>query len=65
MSVGHPAPMKRDAIFRIGSLAKPMTAVAAMIAITVRGLLKSSAPQADSAGTAASVRRPTRILPKG
>jgi CubicO group peptidase (beta-lactamase class C family) len=28
MSFGHPAPMKRDAIFRIASLAKPITAVA-------------------------------------
>jgi len=33
MSVGHPAPMKRDAIFRIASLAKPITAVAAMILV--------------------------------
>jgi CubicO group peptidase (beta-lactamase class C family) len=33
MSVGHTAPMKRDAIFRIASLAKPMTAVAAMILV--------------------------------
>jgi len=31
MSIGHPAPMKRDTIFRIASLAKPITAVAAMI----------------------------------
>src|SRR6202521_2546379 len=31
LSAGHPAPMKRDTIFRIGSLAKPITAVAAMI----------------------------------
>lgn len=31
LSVGHPAPMKRDTIFRIGSLAKPITAAAAMI----------------------------------
>ncbi len=33
MSVGHPAPMKRDAIFRIASLTKPVTAVAAMILV--------------------------------
>jgi CubicO group peptidase (beta-lactamase class C family) len=33
MSLGHPAPMRRDAIFRIASLAKPMTAVAAMILV--------------------------------
>jgi CubicO group peptidase (beta-lactamase class C family) len=33
MSFGHPAPMKRDAIFRIASLAKPITAVAAMILV--------------------------------
>src|SRR5262249_43629416 len=33
MSVGHSAPMKRDAIFRIASLAKPITAVAAMILV--------------------------------
>jgi CubicO group peptidase (beta-lactamase class C family) len=33
MSVGHPAPMTRNAIFRIASLAKPITAVAAMILI--------------------------------
>jgi len=33
MSVGHPAPMKRDTIFRIASLVKPMTAVAAMILV--------------------------------
>ena len=33
MSVGHPAPMKRNTIFRIASLAKPITAVAAMILV--------------------------------
>ncbi len=33
MSVGHPAPMQRDTIFRIASLTKPITAVAAMILI--------------------------------
>jgi CubicO group peptidase (beta-lactamase class C family) len=33
MSFGHPAPMKRHAIFRIASLAKPVTAVAAMILV--------------------------------
>ena len=33
MSVSHPAPMKRDTIFRIASLTKPITAVAAMILI--------------------------------
>src|SRR5881396_2623426 len=33
MSVGHPAPMKRDTIFRIASLTKPITAAAAMILI--------------------------------
>ncbi|HEV3383393.1 MAG TPA: serine hydrolase domain-containing protein [Gemmata sp.] len=33
MSMGHPAPMKRDTIFRIASLSKPITAVAAMILI--------------------------------
>jgi CubicO group peptidase (beta-lactamase class C family) len=33
MSVGHPAPMKRDTIFRIASLSKPITAVAAMILV--------------------------------
>src|SRR6266852_5881168 len=33
MSVGHPAPMKRDTIFRIASLTKPITAVAAMILV--------------------------------
>ena len=33
MSVGHPAPMKRDTIFRIASITKPITAVAAMILI--------------------------------
>jgi CubicO group peptidase (beta-lactamase class C family) len=48
MSFGHPAPMKRDAIFPIASLAKPITAVAA--------------PQADSVGTAASAHRHTPIL---
>jgi CubicO group peptidase (beta-lactamase class C family) len=31
MSFGHPAPMKRDTIFRIASITKPITAVAAMI----------------------------------
>jgi CubicO group peptidase (beta-lactamase class C family) len=31
LSVGHPAPMKRDTIFRIASISKPVTAVAAMI----------------------------------
>src|SRR5712691_12770381 len=33
MSVGHPAPMKRDTIFRIASITKPITAVAAMILV--------------------------------
>ena len=33
MSVGDPAPMKRDTIFRIASLTKPITAVAAMILV--------------------------------
>src|SRR5258708_35336289 len=33
MSVGDPAPMKRDTIFRIASLTKPVTAVAAMILV--------------------------------
>jgi CubicO group peptidase (beta-lactamase class C family) len=33
MSVGSPAPMRRDTIFRIASLAKPITAVAAMILV--------------------------------
>jgi CubicO group peptidase (beta-lactamase class C family) len=33
MSVGDPAPMSRDTIFRIASLAKPITAVAAMILV--------------------------------
>jgi hypothetical protein len=33
MSFGDPAPMKRDTIFRIASLAKPITAVAAMMLV--------------------------------
>jgi CubicO group peptidase (beta-lactamase class C family) len=33
MSFGHPAPMQRDAVFRIASLAKPITAVAAMVLV--------------------------------
>src|SRR5204862_2070850 len=33
LSVGQPAPMRRDTIFRIASLTKPMTAVAAMILV--------------------------------
>ena len=33
MSVGDPAPMKRDTIFRIASITKPITAVAAMILV--------------------------------
>jgi CubicO group peptidase (beta-lactamase class C family) len=33
MAFGHPAPMKRDAIFRIASITKPITAVAAMILV--------------------------------
>src|SRR5258707_3943889 len=33
MSVGDPAPMKRDTIFRIASLTKPVTAAAAMILV--------------------------------
>ena len=33
LSFGDPAPMKRDTIFRIASLSKPMTAVAAMILV--------------------------------
>jgi CubicO group peptidase (beta-lactamase class C family) len=37
MAVGHAAPMKRDTIFRIASLAKPMTAVAAMILVIAVG----------------------------
>ena len=33
MSFGNPAPMKRDTIFRIASITKPITAVAAMILV--------------------------------
>jgi CubicO group peptidase (beta-lactamase class C family) len=33
MAVGAPAPMRRDSIFRIASLAKPVTAVAAMMLV--------------------------------
>jgi CubicO group peptidase (beta-lactamase class C family) len=33
MSAGQPAPMKRDTIFRIASLTKPITAAAAMILV--------------------------------
>src|SRR5262245_7419576 len=33
MSIGDPAPMKRDTIFRIASITKPITAVAAMILV--------------------------------
>ena len=33
MSVGHPAPMKRNTIFRIASITKPIAAVAAMILV--------------------------------
>jgi CubicO group peptidase (beta-lactamase class C family) len=75
MSVDHPAPMKRDTIFRIASLAKPITAVAAMILVEecklrldesewpwTFGATKSSARQADSVGTVASAHRPTPIL---
>ncbi|HET9375134.1 MAG TPA: serine hydrolase [Chthoniobacterales bacterium] len=33
MAFGHPAPMERDTIFRIASITKPITAVAAMILV--------------------------------
>ena len=33
LSVGNPAPMQRDTIFRIASLSKPMTAAAAMLLV--------------------------------
>jgi CubicO group peptidase (beta-lactamase class C family) len=33
MSIGDPAPMKRDTIFRIASITKPITAAAAMILV--------------------------------
>lgn len=33
LSFGNPAPMKRDTIFRIASITKPLTAVAAMILV--------------------------------
>ena len=33
MSLGQPAPMKRNTIFRIASLTKPITAAAAMILV--------------------------------
>src|SRR5690348_15750023 len=33
MSFGQPAPMRRDTIFRIASITKPITAVAAMILV--------------------------------
>jgi CubicO group peptidase (beta-lactamase class C family) len=33
LSVGDPSPMKRDTIFRIASMCKPMTAVAAMMLV--------------------------------
>jgi len=73
MAVGHATPMNRDTIFRIASLAKPMTAVAAMILVIAVGAsewrwtfsaTKSSTPRADSVGTAASAPRPTPIRPR-
>ena len=33
MAIGNPAPMKRDTIFRIASITKPITAVGAMILV--------------------------------
>lgn len=33
LALGHPAPMRRDTIFRIASITKPITAVAAMILV--------------------------------
>jgi CubicO group peptidase (beta-lactamase class C family) len=33
MAFGSPAPMERDTIFRIASITKPITAVAAMILV--------------------------------
>src|SRR5207244_5288589 len=33
MAFGYPTPMKRDTIFRIASITKPITAVAAMILV--------------------------------
>ena len=33
MAIGNPAPMKRDTIFRIASVTKPITAVGAMILV--------------------------------
>jgi CubicO group peptidase (beta-lactamase class C family) len=33
MAIGDPAPMKRDTIFRIASITKPITAVATMILV--------------------------------
>ena len=33
LAFGEPAPMKRDTIFRIASITKPITAVAAMILV--------------------------------
>jgi CubicO group peptidase (beta-lactamase class C family) len=33
MAIGNPTPMKRDTIFRIASITKPITAVGAMILV--------------------------------
>jgi CubicO group peptidase (beta-lactamase class C family) len=68
LSVDPVAPMKRDTIFRIASLAKPVTAVAAMILIeecklrdwewrSISGATRSFVRPADSVGTAASAHR--------
>jgi CubicO group peptidase (beta-lactamase class C family) len=43
MSIGDPAPMKRDSIFRIASITKPITAVAAMARRCLRKRLARNA----------------------
>jgi CubicO group peptidase (beta-lactamase class C family) len=62
MSFGHPAPMKRDAIFRIASLAKPITAVAAMILVEECKLRLDESIEQVAAGTCKSSRAEVHVV---
>jgi CubicO group peptidase (beta-lactamase class C family) len=65
MSFGHPAPMRRDTIFRIASITKPITAVAAMILVEDCRLRLDESIEAwlpELAKSNMSISRQTRII---
>ena len=62
MSIGDPAPMKRDTIFRIASITKPITAVAAMILVEECKLRLDDSIEAWIPELAKSTRTEVHIL---